>query len=125
MQEITNEILRVFEDLQRMRSGQEQNGVGESDKDSYGYAFEPFDAFSTSPLEFAETALRLDIEAREMFAMLRTLNRHSPLFYKLSGQFEKLVSLLGSCCITNPRATWSGIIAGRKFCWSSMIGVQA
>ena len=100
MREITQEILQVFEDLQRMKFKRQQNGAGESDKDSFGYAFEPFDAFSTEPLEFSETALRLDIEAKEMFAMIRTLNRHSPLFYKLTGQFERLVSLLGSCCIT-------------------------
>ena len=100
MQEVTREILKVFEDLERMQTKQNQNGVGEAARDAYGYAFEPYDAFSTKPLEFIETALRLDIEAREMFAMLRTLNRHSPLFYKLSGEFEKILKLLGSCCIT-------------------------
>ncbi len=100
MQEITNEILKVFEDLQRMQFKKEQNGSDEGEKDRYGYPFEPCDAFSTKPLEFAETALRLDIEAREMFSQLCTLNRHSPLFYRLSGQFEKILSLLGSCCIT-------------------------
>ena len=100
MQEVTREILKVFEDLERMQIKQKQNGVGEAARDAYGYAFEPYDAFSTKPLEFIETALRLDIEAREMFAMLRTLNRHSPLFYKLSGEFEKILKLLGSCCIT-------------------------
>ena len=100
MQEITNEILKVFEDLQRMQSKKEQNGTDEGEKDRYGYPFEPCGAFSTKPLEFAETALRLDIEAREMFSQLCTLNRHSPLFYRLSGQFEKILSLLGSCCIT-------------------------
>ncbi len=100
MQEITNEILKVFEDLQRMQFKKEQNSTDEGEKDRYGYPFEPCDAFSTKPLEFAETALRLDIEAREMFSQLCKLNRHSPLFYRLSGQFEKILSLLGSCCIT-------------------------
>ena len=100
MQEVTKEILKVFDDLERMQIKQKKNGVGEAARDAYGYAFEPYDAFSTKPLEFTETALRLDIEAREMFAMLRTLNRHSPLFYKLSGEFEKILKLLGSCCIT-------------------------
>ena len=100
MQEITQEMLKFFDDLQRMQSGKEHKGIGEGAKDRYGYAFEPYDAFSTKPLEFAETALRLDIEAREMFAILRSLNRHSPMFYRLSGPFEKLISQLGSCCIT-------------------------
>ena len=100
MNEITQEMLKVFDDLQRMQSGKEKNGIAEGAKDRYGYAFEPYDAFSTKPLEFAETALRLDIEAREMFAILRSVNRHSPLFYRLSGPFEKLISQLGSCCIT-------------------------
>ena len=100
MNEITQEMLNVFDDLQRMQSGKEKNGIAEGAKDRYGYAFEPYDAFSTKPLEFAETALRLDIEAREMFAILRSVNRHSPLFYRLSGPFEKLISQLGSCCIT-------------------------
>ena len=100
MNEMTADVLRIMEDLQRMQTGKEKNGIAEGAKDRYGYAFEPYDAFSTKPLEFAETAMRLDIEAREMFGVLRTMNRFSPLYYQLSGQFEKLVKQLGSCCIT-------------------------
>ena len=100
MNEMTQDVLRIMEDLQRMQYKKQQNGVGEAAEDSYGFPFEPSDAFSTKPLEFAETAMRLDIEAREMFGVLRTMNRFSPLYYQLSGQFEKLVKQLGSCCIT-------------------------
>ena len=100
MNEMTADVLRIMEDLQRMQYKKQQNGVGEAAEDAYGFPFEPYDAFSTKPLEFAETAMRLDIEAREMFGVLRTMNRFSPLYYQLSGQFEKLVKQLGSCCIT-------------------------
>ena len=100
MNEMTADVLRIMEDLQRMQYKKKQNGVGEAAEDAYGYAFEPYDAFSTKPLEFAETAMRLHIEALETFSMLRTLNRHSPLYYRLSGQLEKLLRQLGSCCIT-------------------------
>ena len=99
MNELTPDVLQIMEDLQRMQT-KPQNDAGETGRDSCGYAFEPFDAFSTKPLEFVETAMRLHIEALETFSMLRTLNRHSPLYYRLSGQFEKLLRQLGSCCIT-------------------------
>ena len=99
MNEMTSDVLQIIDDLQRMQTKQ-QNDAGVTGIDSCGYAFEPFDAFSTKPLEFVETAMRLHIEALETFSMLRTLNRHSPLYYRLSGQFEKLLRQLGSCCIT-------------------------
>ena len=96
---MTSDVLQIIDDLQRMQTKQ-QNDADDIGRDSCGYAFEPFDAFSTKPLEFVETAMRLHIEALETFSMLRTLNRHSPLYYRLSGQFEKLLRQLGSCCIT-------------------------
>ena len=99
MNEMTSDVLQIIDDLQRMQMKQ-QNDADDIGRDSCGYAFEPFDAFSTKPLEFVETAMRLHIEALETFSMLRTLNRHSPLYYRLSGQFEKLLRQLGSCCIT-------------------------
>ena len=100
MQEVTQDVMQVIEDLQMARYKRKQNGIGEADKDRYGYPFEPDSAFSSNPLEFVETALRLDIEALEMFSELSRLNRFSPLYYQLSGQFEKLIRQLGSCCIT-------------------------
>ena len=100
MQEMTQDVMQIIEDLQMTRYERKQNGVGEAEKDSYGYPFEPDCAFSTKPLEFVETAMRLDIEAMEMFSELSRLNRFSPLYYRLSGQFEKLLRQLGSFCIT-------------------------
>ena len=100
MQEMTQDVMQIIEDLQMTRYERKQNGVGEAEKDSYGYPFEPDCAFSTKPLELVETAMRLDIEAMEMFSELSRLNRFSPLYYRLSGQFEKLLRQLGSFCIT-------------------------
>ena len=100
MQEMTQDVMQIIEDLQMTRYERKQNGDGEAEKDCYGYPFEPDCAFSTKPLEFVETAMRLDIEAMEMFSELSRLNRFSPLYYRLSGQFEKLLRQLGSFCIT-------------------------
>lgn len=100
MREMTQDVLQIMDDFQMLRYEQKKNGLGDAAKDRCGFAFEPMNAFSSEPLEFIETALRLDLEAKEMFVLMQRLNRSSPVYYQLSGQFEKLLRQLGSCCIT-------------------------
>jgi hypothetical protein len=71
-----------------------------TEKDEYGYPYEPFECFSTEPLGFLETAMKLQVEARETFRFASRYNRHSPLFYQAAGKMEKLLGRLGSVCIT-------------------------
>ncbi len=100
MEEMNYEIMQMIDELQRMRYHQKTIGIEEAKKDRYGYAFEPLDTFSTEPLGFTETAMRLQAEAAELFHMICKVSRFSPLFIRMSGQFEKMVNQLGSCCIT-------------------------
>ena len=100
MNEMNHEIMQMIEDYSMMRSNRKAHEADDADSDSYGYEFEPLDTFSTDPLGFTERTMRLHTEVTEMFRFFRKINRHSPLFIKMSGRFEKLVSLLGSCCIT-------------------------
>ncbi len=100
MEEMNYEIMQMIDDLQQMRYHQKTIGVEEAKKDRYGYAFEPLDTFSTEPLGFTETAMRLQAEAGELFRLICKVSRFSPLFIRMSGQFEKMVNQLGSCCIT-------------------------
>ncbi len=100
MEEMNYEIMQMIDELQQMRYHQKSIGVEEAKKDRYGYAFEPLDTFSTEPLGFTETAMRLQAEAAELFHMICKVSRFSPLFIRMSGQFEKMVNQLGSCCIT-------------------------
>ena len=99
MEEINSQIMRMITEYNTIDSsrGGMQKLTG---TDKFGYEFEPFDAFSTDPLGFPERVLRMQTEAMETFSLVQTANRHSPLFHKLSAQLEKLVSYLGSCCIT-------------------------
>ncbi len=100
MEEMNYEIMQMIDELQRMRYHQKAIGFEEAKTDRYGYAFEPLDTFSTEPLGFTETAMRLQTEAAELFHMICKVSRFSPLFIRMSGQFEKMVNQLGSCCIT-------------------------
>ena len=80
----------------------EDNSAGfmEYGQDAYGLPFEPIDFYSTEPLEFVETARMLEAEANEAFKLVRLLNRHSPMFLKISAHFGKMLKQLGSICIT-------------------------
>jgi hypothetical protein len=100
MEAMNQEIMRMIDDMQSMRAWQKAHPLDTSDEDSYGYAFEPADTYSTEPLRFTETTLKLRYESLHIFKLLKVLNRHSPLFIQLSSQLEKLVSQLGSACIT-------------------------
>ncbi len=100
MEKMNPEIMQLVEDYSMMRTHRKSREALDAGSDCFGYEFEPLDAFSTDPLGFTERTMRLHTEAMEMFLFFRKLNRHSPLFVKMSGRFEKLVRVLGSCCIT-------------------------
>ena len=100
MEDLNSNIMNLMFNLQDLRMQQKANTANMPEKDAYGYAFEPFDCFSTEPASFLEKAMMLDTEAVEIFRQLRELNRHSPLFYQMSSDMEKIVSQLGSACIT-------------------------
>ena len=100
MEGMNHQILDMIDELEqrayRMHSGKK----AEKEADEYGYPFEPFDMFSAEPLGFLETAMRLETEMTELFSLGCRLNRHSPMFAKVSGQMERMIRQLGSCCIT-------------------------
>lgn len=100
MEDLNNNIMNLIFNLQDLRMQQKANAAKMPEKDAYGYPFEPFDCFSTEPASFLEKVMMLDTEAVEIFRQLRELNRHSPLFYQMSSDMEKIVSQLGSACIT-------------------------
>ena len=100
MEGMNLEIVDMIHQPQYLTEYRESKETGKAQKDGFGYSFEPIEAFSTEPLNFTETAMRLHTEALELFNLAGTANRHSPLYYRMSGQLEKLVSQLGSCCIT-------------------------
>ena len=100
MDGLNREIMDMIYDLQQIRACQKQNAKNIGDKDKYGYPFEPGDCFSTEPLGFLETAMKLETEAVETSRFMKQINRHSPAYYQMSSQLEKLVSQLGSACIT-------------------------
>lgn len=100
MEDLTADIMNMMMNVHDLMMDQKENAAKSPNKDAYGYPFEPFDCFSTEPASFLEKAMMLDSEACDIFKQLRSLNRHSPLFYQMSSDMEKIVSQLGSACIT-------------------------
>ena len=100
MEGINYEIMKMIAEHQQMRARQKANAPKLGEKDSYGFPFEPSDCFGTTTLGFLETAMKMQTQALETFRMLTNINRHSPLFYKMSSELEKLIGQLGSVCIT-------------------------
>jgi len=100
MEGLNPELMKLAMEHFTMRNTQKSHAPKSGDNDIYGFPFEPAECFSTDPLEFEESAMRLQMEAIETFRLLSNANRHSPLFYKLSAELEKLVGLLGGVCIT-------------------------
>lgn len=100
MEGINYEIMKMIDEHQQMRARQKANAPKLGEKDSYGFPFEPSDCFGTTTLGFLETAMKMQTQALETFRMLTNINRHSPLFYKMSSELEKLIGQLGSICIT-------------------------
>ena len=94
------EIVNMIFDLQEQDACQKANAAKLGDRDKYGFPFEPYDSFSTEPLGFLETAMRLQTESVKVFRFMREVNRHSPLYYSMSSQLEKLLKELGSICVT-------------------------
>lgn len=101
MEGLTQEVMEMLTELPYMQIERQKNaGRYLTDKDEYGYPYEPFECFSMEPLGFLETAMKLQVEARETFRFVSSYNRHSPLFYQAAGKMEKLLGCLGSVCIT-------------------------
>ena len=100
MNEMTLETMDIIDGVRAMRKLQIKNAAKFGDKDKYGYEFEYSDSFGTDTLKFQETAMMLEIEANETFKIMREINRHSPLYFQMCAQLEKLISQLGSVCIT-------------------------
>jgi hypothetical protein len=100
MEHMNQEIMKMIVELGSIRSQQKAQAAKIGERDQYGFPFEPGDSFSMEPLGFLETAMKLQTEAAESFGLLREYNRHSPLFYKMAARLEKLLSRLGSACIT-------------------------
>ena len=100
MEALTPEITRMLNDMKSMTEWQNAHPLDSDGEDILGFKFEPLNAFSTEPLTFTETAMKLHAEARKVYKMARMLNRHSPIFIQTSAQLEKLVYQLGSACIT-------------------------
>lgn len=100
MEGINYEIMKMIDEHQQMRARQKANARKMGKKDSYGFPFEPTDCFGTTTLGFLETTMKMQTQALETFRLLTNINRHSPLFYKMSSELEKLIGQLGSICIT-------------------------
>lgn len=100
MKELNTEIIKMLDDLETYKEVKAECARKAGPTDPYGYPFEAFDAFNDEPLSFLENAMKLYSEAGETYLLLRQINRHSPLFYQMSEQLEKLVNQLGSVCVT-------------------------
>lgn len=100
MQNITQEIMQTLCELQELMRRQKANGVADAKSDRFGFDYEPEHMISMEPLTILETAIRLQTAAFELFDMAVKVNRHSPLFSRISGRLEKIVGQLGTCCIT-------------------------
>ncbi|MBR6088597.1 MAG: hypothetical protein IKP86_01595 [Anaerolineaceae bacterium] len=100
MEELSPEVMKTIMCLHDTKMKQKAKAETMGNTDKYGFPFEPCSSFSTEPLEFTETAIKLHSETLEVFTFLTGLNRHSPQFYQMSGRLEKLLGQLGSVCIT-------------------------
>ena len=100
MEAMNTEVRKMIDDLEIYKAIKQESARKAGSADQYGYPFERFDAFSDAPLDFTENAIKLYSEAGETYLLLRQINRHSPLFYQMSEQLEKLVGQLGSVCVT-------------------------
>ena len=98
--DMNENFMDIIYGKQQPQNGQQSIETAENGQDQYGFPFEPIDTYSTEPLGFIETARMLNAEAKETFDVLRVLNRHSPMFNKISAQFEKMLIQLGRVCIT-------------------------
>ena len=101
MKDFESDLMRMITDLHLNQKPQAKTADSElGGKDPYGYPYESFECFSMDPLGLPEAALNLYTEMQETFRYISRFNRHSPLFYKTAGKLEKLLSQLGSVCIT-------------------------
>ena len=102
MEKISPETMQLITEINAMNARRRKNGDAHENglSDRYGFEFEQSDCFSDVPLDFTERTIRLQAEVREMFGLTMELNRHSPLFMRASGRLEKMLTHLGSYCIT-------------------------
>ena len=71
-----------------------------SEPDEDDLPFEPFDAFSTDPVEFVEMSERMLVKVENIFDLTRIYNRHSPKYLKAFAMLERGIRQLGSVCVT-------------------------
>ena len=71
-----------------------------SEPDEDDLPFEPFDAFSTDPVEFVEMSERMLSKVENIFDLTRVYNRHSPKYLKAFAILERGIRQLGSVCVT-------------------------
>ena len=100
MLEMNREVMDMIGELRELEHRKMVNGADAAVSDKYGYAFEPAEAFSYEPLGFAERTMRLQAEALELFGLVSTVSRFSPLFFRMSAQLERMLTRLGGCCVT-------------------------
>ena len=95
MEDTTNEKL-----LDEMDDFISENADVTSGADDDGLPFEPFDAFSTDPVEFEEMAERMLTKVENLFDLTRIYNLHSSGYLKAFALLERGIKQLGSVCIT-------------------------
>ncbi len=71
-----------------------------SDADDDGLPFEPFDAFSTDPVEFGEMGRRMLDKVENIFDLTRMYNRHSGKYMKACTLLDRGIRMLASVCVT-------------------------
>ncbi len=95
MEDLKNEKL-----LDEMDAFISENADVTSGADDDGLPFEPFDAFSTDPVEFEEMSERMLTKVENLFDLTRVYNRHSSGYLKAFALLERGIKQLGSVCIT-------------------------
>ena len=71
-----------------------------SDADDDGLPFEPFDAFSTDPVEFGEMGRRMLDQVENIFDLTRMYNRHSGKYMQACTLLDRGIRMLASVCVT-------------------------
>ena len=95
----TPQIIHMIDKLME-QSWQMQNNASDAAEDGFGFSFEPDNVISAEPLDFYESAMLLQSQTADLYRLVCSLNRHSPLFVKVSSLMEKVVRHLGVFCIT-------------------------
>ena len=70
------------------------------DTDAFGFAYEHGNEFSDTPLSFEEYTEGLAEDLEDIYNLTKIDNRFSPNYISACNLLEKLISRLGSCCVT-------------------------